>query len=138
MGKDEDHLRQILFLCVANSVRSQMAEGLARAFHSDKVQAQSAGSFPSGVHPLAVEALDELGIDISNAESKSVGSIDPDTVDTVITLCAEEVCPVFLGDAERLDWVLPDPGGDPDSYRHVRDEIRKRLTDLLGPEIVRS
>ena len=115
-----------------------MAEGLTRAFHSDKARVQSAGSFPSGVHPLAVEALDELGIDIANAESKSVDSIDPDTVDTVITLCAEEVCPAFLGDAERLDWALSNPGGDPDSYRQVRDEIRKRLTELLGPETITS
>ena len=131
-------MRQLLFLCVANSVRSQMAEGLARAYHSDKVTVQSAGSFPSGVHPLAVDALDELGIDISGARSKSVNSIDPATVDTVITLCTEEVCPVFLGDTERLDWPLPDPGGDSDFYRRVRDEIRKRLTDLLGPESATS
>ena len=131
-------MRQLLFLCVANSVRSQMAEGLARAYHSDKVTVQSAGSFPSGVHPLAVDALDELGIDISGAQSKSVNSIDPATVDTVITLCAEEVCPAFLGDAERLDWPLPDPGGDAEFYRRVRDDIRKRLMDLLGPETATS
>lgn len=128
----------ILFLCVANSARSQMAEGLARAAFGDRIQVQSAGSHPSTVNPLAVAALAELGIDISAHRSKSVGSIDPATVATVVTLCAEEVCPVFLGQAVRLHWPLPDPaaaqGTDEErlaSFRLVRDEIRRRLPSLL-------
>lgn len=130
---------RLLCLCVANSARSQMAEGLARAFHG--VEVQSAGSHPSRVNPHAVAVLAELGIDISRASSKSVDTIDPETVDTVITLCAEEVCPVFLGKARRVHWPLPDPAaaeGDAaairDAFRTTRDEIRRRLVDLLGPE----
>ena len=92
----------ILFLCVRNSARSQLAEGLARALFGDRVRVQSAGSEPAFVHPLAKVVLAELGIDASAQSSKSVQSIDPSTVDTVITLCAEEVCPVFLAKAQRL------------------------------------
>lgn len=130
---------RMLFLCVANSARSQMAEGLARAFHGDRVKAQSAGSHPGGVHPVSVWVLQELGIDISGASSTSVDDVDPATVDTVITLCAEEVCPVFLGEARRLHWPFPDPvsAGDGDvieGFRRVRDGIRERLVELLGPE----
>lgn len=116
-----------------------MAEGLARAFYGDRVSVQSAGSYPSRVHPGAVAALAELGIDISRAQSKSVDTIDPDGVDTVITLCADEVCPVFLSKAERIHWPFPDPvgaaGGDVAAgFRAVRDGIRERLRDYLGPE----
>lgn len=139
--RSRERLVNVLFLCVANSARSQMAEGLARAFHGDRVQAQSAGSHPSRVHPAAVAVMAELGIDISAARSTSVEDVDPETVDTVITLCAEEVCPVFLGQARRLHWPLPDPAGGSgdvdalrDSFRKTRDEIRRRLRELLGEE----
>jgi arsenate reductase len=111
-----------------------MAEGLAKAHFRDKALIQSAGSKPSKVNPFAIKALAELGIDISGNRSKSVDEIDPSTVETVITLCAEEECPVFLGKAERLHWGLPDPGlGAKDdeeklkSFREVRDEIKKRI-----------
>lgn len=132
-------MKNILFLCVANSARSQMAEGLARHYFSDQFKVQSAGSQPSVVNPFAIKALKELGIDISSQHSKSVNDIDPQTVDLVITLCAEEVCPVFLGQAERLHWPLPDPAGvagsDQDklaSFCQVRDEILRRLRSLVG------
>ncbi|NRA35904.1 MAG: arsenate reductase ArsC [Polyangiaceae bacterium] len=123
----------ILFLCVANSARSQMAHGLAaRRFGAESVQ--SAGSEPSSVNPLAIEAMAELGIDLSAHRSKSVQSIAPESVSLVITLCAEEVCPVFLGQAERWHWPLPDPAGASgsqeaqlQSFRDVRDEIARRL-----------
>jgi protein-tyrosine-phosphatase len=125
---------KLLFLCVANSARSQMAEGLARQLFGARAQVQSAGSTPSKVNPLAIQALAELGIDSSGQFSKSVNDIDPATVETVITLCAEEVCPVFLGKATRLHWGLPDPAaveGDEarrlQSFRDVRDEIARRL-----------
>lgn len=128
----------VLFLCVANSTRSQMAEGLARAAFNDRVPIQSAGSHPTAVNPLAVTALAEIGIDISGQRSKSVEAIDPDTVGLVVTLCADEVCPVFLGKARRLHWPLPDPatalGTDQErlaQLRKVRDEIRRRLPSLL-------
>lgn len=99
----------LLFLCVANSARSQMAEGLARARFGDRVRIQSAGSMPSRVNPYAIEVMRERGIDLGTHASKSVETIDPSTVDTVITLCAEEVCPVFLGAARRLHWPIEDP-----------------------------
>ncbi len=99
----------VLFLCVANSARSQMAEGLALRAFGDSVRVQSAGSSPSRINPYAVRALAEVGIDAAGQHSKHVDDIAPDSVDLVITLCAEEVCPVFLGDVQRLDWGMPDP-----------------------------
>ena len=128
--------RGLLFLCVRNSARSQMAEGLARQLYGDRARIQSAGSEPSEVRPLAIEAMREIGIDIFGQRSKSVDTIDPATVDAVITLCAEEVCPVFLGRARRLHWPIADPAGsDPklsyearlERFRVARDEIRSRL-----------
>jgi len=131
----------LLFLCVANSARSQMAEGIARALAGDRLRIQSAGSAPSRVNPLAVRALAEVGIDIAASRSKAVGEVDPATVATVITLCAEEVCPVWFGAARRLHWPLPDPAGhgEPEEaslerFRAVRDELRQRIRTLLVEE----
>ena len=128
----------ILFLCVANSARSQMAEGLARRMFGERANVRSAGSVPYAVNPLAIRALAELGIDISHHRSKSVDEIDPASVDVVITLCAEEVCPVFLGHAERIHWPLPDPTpGDLGAHRRIRDDLRARIARLaaeLGAE----
>jgi arsenate reductase len=132
-------MKSVLFLCVANSARSQMAEGLARARFGDAVRVQSAGSKPSRVNPYAVRVMAELGIDLSGQHSKSVDAIDPATVDTVITLCAEEVCPVFLGQARRLHWPIDDPASDDPAltdeerlarFRTARDAIRARLETL--------
>ena len=135
--------RGLLFLCVANSARSQMAEGIARQLAGDSLRVQSAGSQPSRLNPLAAAALAEIGVDSSAQRSKSVDEIDPATVDTVITLCAEEVCPVFLGAARRLHWPLPDPAGHAESaaaslerFRAVRDELRSRLAVFLRAEDV--
>ena len=128
-------MTSILFLCVANSARSQMAEGLARQMFPAR-RIQSAGSRPSQVNPYAIAVLAEQGIDATSHTSKSVQDIDPATVDLVITLCAEEVCPLFLGQAERLHWPIPDPASDDPSltpeqllerFRAGRDELRKRL-----------
>ena len=129
---------RILFLCVANSARSQMAEGLARKMFPG-CRIQSAGSHPSRVNPFALEVLAEAGIDASDQTSKSVQEIDPASVDLIITLCAEEVCPLFLGKAERLHWPIPDPASDDPSltpeqlrqrFRACREELRKRLEQL--------
>lgn len=129
----------VLFLCVANSARSQMAEGLARALFGNKVAVQSAGSAPSKVNPYAFEVMQELGIDLNSHHSKSVQTIDPATVHTVITLCQEEVCPVFLGRAERLHWPIPDPASSDVSISHeemmhrfrvARDTIKEKLEVL--------
>jgi arsenate reductase len=131
--------RSILFLCVANSARSQLAEGLARKILGDRVRVQSAGSQPSRVNPFAIEVAREVGVDLSGQTSKSVDTIDPASVDTVVTLCAEEVCPVFLGKARRLHWPIPDPASDDPSLSHkdmlarfrtARDEIVRRLEVL--------
>lgn len=136
-------MRGILFLCVANSARSQMAEGLARARLPTLLQVASAGSAPRPVHPLAIEAMREIGIDIAHQRSKSVDEIDPATVDLVITLCAEEVCPTFLGHLERRHWPIPDPAAGADSlpqeealqrFRAARDEIAFRI-DKLAQEL---
>lgn len=131
--------QSLLFLCVANSARSQMAEGLARQLFGDDVRVQSAGSQPTRVNPYAIAAMKELGIDLSQHSSKSVDTIDRDSVDVVITLCAEEVCPVFLGKARRLHWPLPDPDRKNEDlsdeerlahFRVTRDEILRRLKEL--------
>jgi arsenate reductase len=131
--------RHLLFLCVANSARSQMAEGVARSLAPAGVTVSSAGSKPSKVNPLAVRALDEIGIDIRSHHSKSVDTIPAGGVEAVITLCAEEVCPIFLGKAHRIHWGLPDPAGNGateeaqlQSFRDVRDELRRRLSVVFG------
>lgn len=131
----------ILFLCVANSARSQMAEGLARHLFGDAARVQSAGSTPWRVHPLAIRALAELGIDISSHRSKSVDEIDLDDIDLVITLCADEVCPVLPKKTRRLHWPLSDPSGAPGDdearlqrFRETRDEIRERLLSFKHDE----
>jgi arsenate reductase len=134
--------QSILFLCVANSARSQMAEGLARDILGPAVRVQSAGSQPSTVNPFAVEVMREVGIDITSHHSKSVDSMDPASIDMVITLCAEEVCPVFLGKVHRLHWPVADPASaDPSltreemlaRFRKARDEIRAKL-ETFGAE----
>lgn len=126
----------ILFLCVANSARSQMAEGLARTMYGTSAVIASAGSKPSRVNPYAIEVMKEAGIDLSTHSSKSVEDVDPANVDVVITLCAEEVCPVFLGNVKRLHWAIPDPASDDPSlgrdemltrFRTARDTIRDKL-----------
>lgn len=129
---------KILFLCVANSARSQMAEGLAKDLLPD-FQIESAGSEPSGkVHPDAITAMKEVGLDISTHTSKHFEDFDDDfkkNLDFVITLCAEEVCPVMASNAEKLHWGLPDPAGVGeaerlDSFRNIRDQIKAKLIDF--------
>ncbi len=115
----------ILFLCVANSARSQLGEALARKHFGDRARVQSAGSAPSTVNPYAIEVLQEVGLGVGGQHSKSVETIDPNTVDVVVTLCAEEVCPVFLGKAKRLHWPIPDPASKDPSL--TRDELLRRF-----------
>lgn len=131
--------KHILFLCVANSARSQMGEGIARAIAPDGITISSAGSEPKSVHPLAIEALKEIGIDISSHRAKRVSDINVESVDLVITLCEEEVCPIFPGNAIRLHWPLPDPAKvscnadiQLSHFRKVRDEILTRIQFLFS------
>ncbi len=119
-------------MCVANSARSQMAEGLARSAAGDGFEIFSAGSDPATVNPYAITAMEELGIDIRSHHSKSVDDIPRERVSTVITLCAEEVCPIYLGDAARLHWPHADPAAAPEdeklaSFRAVRDQIKAKV-----------
>ncbi len=147
MMPDSSRIESILFLCVANSARSQLAEGLGRALLGDGIGVQSAGSAPSRVNPYAVEVMREIGIDITGQRSKSVDTIDPSSVDTVITLCAEEVCPLFLGKARRLHWPIPDPASKDQTvpreamlqrFRAARDAIRERLERFANEELGRT
>jgi arsenate reductase (thioredoxin) len=134
-------MTSILFLCVSNSARSQMAEGLARQLLGDRVQAQSAGSHPSQVSPCAVEAMAEIGIDIAHQTSKSIDTIDIRSIDIAVTLCAEEVCPILPGTVRRLHWPIPDPGLVDSSgtaveqqkhFAAARDQIRARIEILAA------
>ena len=127
----------VLFLCVANSARSQMAEGLARATAPAGYQFLSAGSEPGTLHPLAVQALTELGIDISQQRAKGLSHIPLDEVGTIVTLCAEEVCPYVPLTVRRVHWPLGDPakvaGSDAEclgAFRATRDRLRELLPTL--------
>jgi len=135
-------MKDILFLCVANSARSQMAEGLARQLLAPTVRVQSAGSEPTSVNPMAVTVMNEIGIDISDHKSKRVDDLETGEVDLVITLCAEEVCPVFPGKVQRMAWPFPDPAkivpGETASeqlerFRRVRDMLKERIEAILVP-----
>ena len=110
----------------------------------DRIPVQSAGSEPTQVNPYAIEVMHELGVDLTKHHSKSVQTIDPVTVGTVITLCAEEVCPVFMGKARRLHWPIPDPASNDSSisredmlqrFRTARDSIRLKLERFAREEI---
>lgn len=133
----------ILFLCVANSARSQIAEGLAKKMFGDKVNVMSAGSNPAeSVQPMAIEVLKEIGIDISANTPKSykrlpIGFIA--SMQYTITLCEEEACPNLVSKAKRLTWALPDPAAASEAeklaaFRKARDEIESRLK-VFGQEI---
>lgn len=132
----------ILFLCVHNTARSQMAEGWARKLLPAKVRVWSAGSEPAAaVHPVAVEVMREVGIDISAQRPKRIADVALGDVDTVITLCADEVCPVLPGGQHREAWVFPDPatasGGDDavrNAFRRVRDDLRARIEAVAKRE----
>lgn len=130
--------KRVLFLCTGNSIRSQMAEAIANASHGDELEAVSAGSRPAGVvHPLAIAAMAEKGVDLRGAQSKSAESFLNQPFDIVITVCdsAADDCPVWLG-AKRLEhWSIPDPvNGSGDAmlrFRAVRDDLKRRINALL-------
>lgn len=130
---------KILFLCVHNSARSQMAEGLLRARASDQYAVFSAGSEPSRVHPLAIQVLHERGIDSADARSKHVREFLDQPIDVVITLCAEQVCPVFPRPVKHLHWGVTDPaavsGSDAerlDAFRRVADQLAQHIEQFMN------
>jgi arsenate reductase (thioredoxin) len=133
---------RVLFVCTANSARSQMAEGLARALALPAVEVASAGTHPSRVHPQAIEAMRERGIDIGNQRSKRIDEVGG-PFDYVVTLCddAAQACPTLPARRARLHWSLPDPAAAAGSeaerlrvFRQVRDEIERRLSAWLAEE----
>ncbi|HYE14641.1 MAG TPA: arsenate reductase ArsC [Pyrinomonadaceae bacterium] len=133
--------KRVLILCTGNSARSQMAEGLLRHDGGGRFEVESAGVEPSSVRPQAVEAMREVGVDISGHRSKSVEEFAGREFDYVITVCdnANERCPVFPGNTRRLHWSFEDPAaaeGDEAErlavFRRVRDEIRARLRDFIA------
>lgn len=121
----------ILFLCVANSARSQMAEAWARSLAPDGVCILSAGSNPDRVHPHAIEAMREVGLDLSDHRSTSVHDIDTETICCAVTLCANEVCPPLATSVRHLHWPHADPATDGanllEAFRRVRDQLGTRI-----------
>jgi arsenate reductase len=131
---------RVLVLCTGNSARSQMAEGLLRHRGGTRYQVFSAGINPSIVNPLAIEAIREVGIDISHHHSKSVVEFADEEFDYIITVCdnANENCPIFPGHAQRIHWSFDDPAMAEGSqkerlsvFRRVRDEIAARISEFL-------
>lgn len=128
----------LVFLCVANSARSQIAEGLARSMAPGGTRIASAGSAPSSIHPMAIRVLQEIGIDIAAHRSKGIRDLSLERIGTAITLCAEESCEVPRH-LRRLHWPTEDPASVDGSeqerlaaFRRVRDEIRDRIRSLLS------
>src|SRR5262245_21718867 len=133
--------KRVLILCTGNSARSQMAEGLLRAMAGDDFEVSSAGVAPTQMRPEAIEAMRDLGIDISGHYSKSVDEFAGQPFDYVVTVCdnANEQCPAFPGKAKRIHWSFADPAaveGDEserlEAFRRIRDEIGERLRDYVG------
>jgi protein-tyrosine-phosphatase len=123
-------MKRVVFICIENANRSQMAEAFARM--AGGVEAHSAGSRPSGqVSPKAIEAMRELGCDLTTQRSKSLAELPGGTFDAVVTMGCGDACP-NLRAKRRLDWNIPDPKHlPPDEFRAVRDLIRSKVNDLL-------
>jgi arsenate reductase len=133
--------QRVLVLCTHNSARSQMAEGLLRALVPDRFEVASAGTEATRVHPLAIRAMDEIGIDLRGHRSKTLDAFLDEPWDVVITVCdsANERCPIFPGRTQRLHWSFEDPsaasGSDDERlavFRRVRDAIAERLRAWVG------
>jgi arsenate reductase len=122
---------RVLFLCTHNAARSQMAEGITRHLGHGSIDVYSAGTEPSGVHPLAIQALKAMGIDITGQRSKHVDEFEGQRFDYVITLCdsAREACPVFP-DAERIHWSFADPSAVPGSEAERRGAFKRTAQEL--------
>lgn len=134
--------RTVLFLCVANSARSQMAEGILRHLAGDRYEVHSAGLRSTGVRPEAIAAMREIGIDITGQRSKTADTYAGQAFDVVVTTCdeAKEACPLFPGAKRMLHWDIADPAaavgteGRRAAFRAARDELRTRIQrDVVGP-----
>jgi arsenate reductase len=132
---------RVLILCTGNSARSQMAEGLLRSLADEGWTVASAGTRPVGLNPLAVEAMQEIGIDISSQRSKAVTEFAGQRFDAVITVCdaTAKACPIFPGGTKRMHWSLPDPAAAEGSheeklaaFRSVREELRNHFLKFLA------
>ncbi|MFM2012139.1 MAG: Arsenate-mycothiol transferase ArsC2 [Planctomycetota bacterium] len=125
--------KRILFVCVENSNRSQMAEAFARIHGKDQVLADSAGSRPSGrVNPKAIEAMRELGYDLTQHTSKGLEGFNGTQVDVAVTMGCGDECPLVLAN-ERIDWQIPDPRDmTPEEFRGVRDLIESKVKQLVA------
>ena len=125
-------MKRVVFVCVENSNRSQMAEAFARVHGGSQVEAFSAGSRPSGrVNPQAVEAMRELGYDLTAQHSKSLLDLIPVQFDVAVTMGCGDECP-FIRAKRREDWAIPDPKGwPPEEFRAVRDLIEAKVKELL-------
>jgi arsenate reductase len=137
-GEASERKKRILFICTHNASRSQMAEGLLRALKGDRYEVYSAGTEPTAVHPAAIKAMAEIGIDISSHCSKGLVAVRDVMFDEVVTVCdhARESCPVFFGSGVKRHQGFPDPsaaqGSEADImavFRQVRDEIRQWIED---------
>ncbi len=136
-------MKRVLLICTKNSARSQMAEALVHHDLAGRVEAFSAGTDPSSVHPLAVAVMKEVGIDIAHHRSKSMDEFANEKFDYVITLCdqANESCPVFFGGTQRLHMGFDNPAAVPGSeaeklsaFRKVRDQIREKVVGFLSKQ----
>ena len=130
---------RILFLCTGNSARSQMAEGLLHSMAGDRFEAESAGTHPAGLNPMAITAMQEIGIEVRHHRSKHVEEFVGQSFTYVITVCdrAKESCPVFPPAFKILHWSFEDPAAMPlenrvEAFRRVRDEIAERIRQFLN------
>jgi len=138
-------LKRVLILCTGNSCRSQMAEGWVRHDLGGRVEVFSAGTHPSTVHPMATRVMAEAGVDISAQTSKSLSRYWGEPFDLVVTVCdaASEACPAFAGAARQIHESIPDPAvpslddeEQMESFRRVRDRIRRRIVRLVRRELI--
>lgn len=129
-------MKIILFVCVENSCRSQMAEGFARHYGKDRVEVYSAGSKPSGkVNETAIEVMKEKGIDISSQSSKGFFDLPVQEFDIVVTMGCKDVCP-FIPSKEHIEWDIPDPKGKSiEFFRDVRDKIEEKVKEVIGTDL---
>ncbi len=125
--------RRVLFICIKNACRSQIAEGFANHYGQEKVDAYSAGSQPAGaVDPVAIQAMEEKGIDISSQITKGFDELQVSYFDYIVTMGCEESCPLYPGE-RKIDWETQDPKGKGiEKFREVRDEIEMKVIELIG------